>query len=257
MIDDVLLRRIARETSVPLGTIEKDFAIVCALSTLTEDQIKDQLVFKGGTAIKKVYDPDARFSEDLDFCAPSLSNLNLIDVLERLYNSREVETITFLGVVKEFSSPVGKRFRIRFEGPLHFKNSIRIDFSWRNDVILDVKERPIFSSYRDLKPDKIRTLEFTEIIAEKLRVLMTRGYPRDYFDIWCHIDKIQKKDFLRNLTKKKCDLVGYEYAPSKIFEKNSLDLAKSDWEVSLRHLVTLQNSFEEIISELKQKLGFL
>ena len=67
MIDDVSLRRIATEKRVPLGTVEKDFAISCALLAISKSGLKDHLVFKGGTAIKKIYYPEARFSEDMDF----------------------------------------------------------------------------------------------------------------------------------------------------------------------------------------------
>jgi len=36
MIDDVRIRKIAVESGIPVGTIEKDFAITCTLKTISE-----------------------------------------------------------------------------------------------------------------------------------------------------------------------------------------------------------------------------
>ena len=34
---------------------------------IAESELRDKLAFKGGTALKRAYYPDYRFSEDLDF----------------------------------------------------------------------------------------------------------------------------------------------------------------------------------------------
>lgn len=61
------LRRIAGRERIGLGIIERDHAITVALMALSKTSFSDELVFKGGTAIKKIFYPEARFSEDLDF----------------------------------------------------------------------------------------------------------------------------------------------------------------------------------------------
>lgn len=47
--------------------IEKDYVLTWILIGLADSSLKDILAFKGGTALKKVYFPDYRYSEDLDF----------------------------------------------------------------------------------------------------------------------------------------------------------------------------------------------
>ena len=48
--------------------IEKDYALSYVLAGIANQPVlKKTLVFKGGTALKKVYFGDYRFSEDLDF----------------------------------------------------------------------------------------------------------------------------------------------------------------------------------------------
>jgi len=256
LIDDIFLRRIAIEERVPLGTIEKDFAISCALLIISKSRLKDPLVFKGGTAIRKVYRPEARFSEDIDFTVRSIGE-GVISSLKELFSETRVDSITFEGTHEERFSQTGRSLRIPFIGPLRYRNSIRIDLSFRDDLILDVMERPILSKYGDSISSSVYALEFVEIMAEKLRALIERGYPRDYYDVYSHIDKIKDKEFLRELTKRKCHLIDIKYEPSKIFDEEALKRVELAWKTQLEHLLPHYTDFRTIIPELRSKLYFL
>ncbi|MCD6417072.1 MAG: nucleotidyl transferase AbiEii/AbiGii toxin family protein [Planctomycetes bacterium] len=49
-------------------TLERDYVLSWVLARMTRmDALRDTLVFKGGTALKKCYFGQYRFSEDLDF----------------------------------------------------------------------------------------------------------------------------------------------------------------------------------------------
>ena len=63
------LRRLAKSTGFDLATLEKDYALTWLLSGIysKDSKLADVLIFKGGTAIRKVYFPEWRLSEDLDF----------------------------------------------------------------------------------------------------------------------------------------------------------------------------------------------
>jgi predicted nucleotidyltransferase component of viral defense system len=64
------LRDAAREQGVPQEVIEKDYAMSYLLAAIsTEEKLGRSLVLKGGTALKKLFFGDYRFSEDLDFSA--------------------------------------------------------------------------------------------------------------------------------------------------------------------------------------------
>ena len=68
MIRQKEIATIAEQQGVAKTTIDKDWALghfVDAIFSLPE--CRDQLVFKGGTCLKKCYFPNYRFSEDLDF----------------------------------------------------------------------------------------------------------------------------------------------------------------------------------------------
>ena len=64
------LRDEAQRLQVPIEVIERDYALGHVLAaTYERDAIAAALVFKGGTALKKAYFGDYRFSVDLDFSA--------------------------------------------------------------------------------------------------------------------------------------------------------------------------------------------
>ncbi|MCZ7384769.1 MAG: nucleotidyl transferase AbiEii/AbiGii toxin family protein [Candidatus Methanoperedens sp.] len=68
-MDENELRRRARKTGFDVVTLEKDYALTWLLSGIywEDSKLRDLLIFKGGTAIRKIYFPEWRLSEDLDF----------------------------------------------------------------------------------------------------------------------------------------------------------------------------------------------
>jgi len=65
----LLSNRLARKGGrrVPEAVLERDYCLSWFLIGLSHSPLKEILLFKGGTCIKKCYIPDYRFSEDLDF----------------------------------------------------------------------------------------------------------------------------------------------------------------------------------------------
>jgi len=64
------LARIARRHGLGLGRAEHEYVILCVLDGLGRTPLlAEHLVFKGGTALRQLYFPDWRYSEDLDFSA--------------------------------------------------------------------------------------------------------------------------------------------------------------------------------------------
>ena len=62
------IEKLAEEKGVAKSTIDKDWVLghfIDAIFSIPE--CRSNLVFKGGTCLKKCYFPDYRFSEDLDF----------------------------------------------------------------------------------------------------------------------------------------------------------------------------------------------
>lgn len=67
MIQPAEIARLAHRLGLGDKTIEKDYALTWTLLAIAHSPLRDHLAFKGGTALKKAYVPEYRFSEDLDF----------------------------------------------------------------------------------------------------------------------------------------------------------------------------------------------
>ena len=61
MLTEEEIRRIARRKKMSVGLTDKEYVIEWLLKGIYESKIKDRLIFKGGTAIQKVY-----FQRDLE-----------------------------------------------------------------------------------------------------------------------------------------------------------------------------------------------
>ena len=64
------LEEARRDTGLSWEIIEKDYILSWVLAGIaTNKELQNGLIFKGGTALKKCYFGNYRFSEDLDFTA--------------------------------------------------------------------------------------------------------------------------------------------------------------------------------------------
>src|SRR6478672_10317616 len=65
----LLANRLARDGGrrIPESVLERDYCLAWFLAALAESDLRTVLGFKGGTALKRCYFGDYRFSEDLDF----------------------------------------------------------------------------------------------------------------------------------------------------------------------------------------------
>lgn len=68
MIKPGEIQTLANRQKVKAAQVEKDYIITWVLLAIARHHyLKEMLLFKGGTALKKGYFPEYRFSEDLDF----------------------------------------------------------------------------------------------------------------------------------------------------------------------------------------------
>src|SRR6267378_2098201 len=65
----LLSNRLARGGGrrIPEAVLERDYCLAWFLIALSRTPLRERLAFKGGTALKRCYFGDYRFSEDLDF----------------------------------------------------------------------------------------------------------------------------------------------------------------------------------------------
>lgn len=120
----LLSNRLAREGGrrIPESVLERDYCLSWFLAGLSRSPIRNLLIFKGGTAIKKCYFETYRFSEDLDFTlAEAASFETILTELERVYD--EVQKSS--GIVIRFSREDRKNIRTVTRFIWHMKGPCR------------------------------------------------------------------------------------------------------------------------------------
>jgi predicted nucleotidyltransferase component of viral defense system len=216
MISVFEVNRLAGEKGISSGMIEKDYVLSKMLWSFSSlNFLRNYFVFKGGTAIRKFYFQNFRYSEDLDF-----SSIIVPTIEEISFSLKEAKTLLMneFGLVLEDGKPhvvfdqSGRvayiEFTIKYTGPLrkssNVKSSFRLDITCDEMVINPQNTQNYLLEYSDDKEFALRVYSLTEILAEKLRSVLQRGKSRDYYDVWrilkYHQDEISPdavKDFFK------------------------------------------------------------
>lgn len=171
--------------------IEKDYVITWLLYSISESPVADALAFKGGTALKKIYFEDYRFSEDLDFTVLDKADSTLLlKSLERILGKLALE----VGVILRINGERVERRKasltayVDFVGPLQGalgSRDIKLDFTFDEKIVFPLLTRPVLSRYSDSENLKKEILVYSleEVFIEKLCALIGRTEPRDLFDV--------------------------------------------------------------------------
>jgi predicted nucleotidyltransferase component of viral defense system len=178
---------------IPESVLERDYCLAWLLSSLAESDLRGKLGFKGGTALKRCYFGDYRFSEDLDFTlleATPFEDLRL--GLEPVYASvREASGIEFAFDREDRHSHANSHtFYLRYIGPLPAGGGVKVDITIREQLVFPLEARPVLRAHEefaDLPEGRIvQAYSLTEIATEKVVALAdsARNEPRDLYDLW-------------------------------------------------------------------------
>jgi len=182
--------RMAHRLSLGDKTIEQDYVLTWMLLAIANSALRDRLAFKGGTAIKKIYAPDYRFSEDLDFTLiDDIPNETLIAEIERLFPWLRREVNITLAVRRVETHKSGNpAIYVNYVGPLRGDLNSRFfktDFTRDEMLLFPLVEAPLQTPYSDCqdRTETILVYSMEEILVEKLCALLGRTEPRDLYDI--------------------------------------------------------------------------
>jgi len=190
MIPAAELAKLAHRLGVGDRVIEKDYVLSWLLVAVAESDLRHALVFKGGTALKRCYYPDYRFSEDLDFSLTAeLSHDDLAAAFEALYPwlARRVN-LTLAPRAAEPSVSGGTTLLINYVGPLSARlgsRHLKVDLTRGELLLYPAAERTLLASYTDFPVGMtLPTYALEEILVEKLCALIGRTEPRDLYDVY-------------------------------------------------------------------------
>ncbi len=232
------LKIIANEKEFNIVVLEKDYVITYALFLLKDIE---NIYFKGGTALNKIFLNHERLSEDLDFTI----NGSIADVERKIKDKLKgtiFEKITHDKRVDNFVRLV-LHYKL-----FHEKDTIFLDINSRAKIYLQPKKYKVKHLYTDIPQFSIRTLDIRELIAEKMTALVLRYAPRDYYDIYNIIEKKLPIDM--RLIKKKFKDNDKKYDVERIFKRGYRIYNK--WESDLLPLTSTKPDFKEVMETIAE-----
>ena len=171
--------------------IEKDYVITWLLLGISDSVLKNILAFKGGTALKKTYFEDYRFSEDLDFTVLGDHEVDrLLELLLEVFgNLNDEVALVFRTDDRKMEVRADSlSLYVDFVGPLQGalgSRNIKLDFTYGEELVYPLKQRVVSAHYSDCddigRSLKVYSLE--EVLVEKLCALIGRTEPRDLYDV--------------------------------------------------------------------------
>ncbi len=195
MIKPAEISKIANKESVRPQQIEKDYINSWILwGIYNNDLLRDALIFKGGTCIKKVHIEEYRYSEDLDFTMnpeleQQISNDELYAAFDEVFNAIKEAANIDLYIPedsKEVHESGGIKFFINYVGPLGGRGDhIKTDISKGEKLEFEVEQLKLLNRYSDLAEEDeviVQCYGLEEIVIEKMAALMGRTIPRDLYD---------------------------------------------------------------------------
>lgn len=170
-------RAIASQNGLPLQFVVKEFQLMDVLGQITEwvHANQETLVFKGGTALSKVYfDKEQRFSEDLDFD----SEKDAVPLCKRLARGLRGYTIEEFRKVRSTC-----QFYCVFQSPLGNRDHVRVDIANKSiHTSQSLQLKPAVSKFTNMSVSGFKVYAFEDLLARKMNALCSRREGKDFYD---------------------------------------------------------------------------
>ncbi|OGT38340.1 MAG: hypothetical protein A3F11_05810 [Gammaproteobacteria bacterium RIFCSPHIGHO2_12_FULL_37_14] len=237
--------------------VEQDLIISRALISLYErPKIKNSLVFRGGTALHKLYiKPPARYSEDIDLV--QIVSEPIGKILDEIRSA-----LAWLGEPGRKLTERSAKLLYRYTACDNSKRKLKVE--------INTTEHYHFSDLIDLDFTvsnswysgnfKLRTYQLNELIGTKMRALYQRRKGRDLFDLWVVLknDLIDPQEVVK-IYLSHCEKEGL-IVTRALFEKSmSEKIRNQDFKADISNLLSADQewSLAEAHEMVQEKLIFL
>ncbi len=272
-----LIRSVTQNKKVQQYIVEKDYALSYLLAAINDtDGLGENLVLKGGTALKKLYFADYRFSEDLDYSTRVMGPIKQIDALMETVVHRMAELLNERGPFLVVLEPLilklphpgeQKAYLVRVQFPEQRQPlcRLKVEITVDEPILLPTENRTVLHGFTEDFNAQISVYSLLEITAEKLRALLQskarlheRGWGasrvcRDYYDLWNLLQVRGLKSLnLIPLLAQKCTAreVSYE-SPSDFISEDLLAVASAEWAQQLLPFVPDAPSAAELLPKVQ------
>ena len=242
MISKGFIKELTEKQQTLMSNIVREYIQHLFLSYLYQKKFSEYILFKGGTALKIIYN-SPRFSEDLDFSGFNI-NFKRVEslVLETVV---DIERTKISTKIEESKSTTGGYLGIFLFELFEYKIPLQIEVSLRRTK-KKAKEEIILIDNDYIPPYSLISLSCSQLVEEKIKALLDRGRPRDFFDIYF---------LLRSnipIDKKNLNL----YPVLKKLENTTIDFKKELKMLLPKSYHMLLKDFKEILKREVKKYGF-
>ncbi|NOR22459.1 MAG: hypothetical protein GQ476_07235 [Candidatus Aminicenantes bacterium] len=260
------VQRIAGALGLEPRVIDHDYVLGCYLCFLgAQSTVQKKWLFKGGTALRKCYFEEYRFSDDLDFTVLGVISVeNLRNVLgsaniamQNAIGIRTDEREIVVDIIEDDYGKESYEARIYYFGPWNYggsPRSIRIHTNREESLVFPTNMLSVFHQYSDRGELPLATIQvycLEEMMAEKLRAFSgqrKQAIPHDIFDLYHLSRNVDNVEKVVEAFPQKCQAKGISL--------DSIDLDKviarkseygNNWRQGLEYLIptNLKVSFEE------------
>jgi len=272
-----LIRSVTQKTKVQQYIVEKDYALSYLLAAIdSTDGLGDNMVLKGGTALKKLYFADYRFSEDLDYSTRVMKPIKQIDSLMETIVHSMGEMLNERGPFQVALEPLllkqphpgdQKAYLVRVQFPQQRQAlcRLKVDITVDEPILTPVEIRPVLHGFAEDMDVHIPVYSLAEITVEKLRALLQskarlheRGWGasrvcRDYYDLWnlLQVPGLKSPDLIP-LLNQKCVIRDVAYtSPDDFVSEDLLSVARNEWAQQLLPFVPDAPSAAELLPQVQ------
>jgi predicted nucleotidyltransferase component of viral defense system len=272
MISATELRRLAGAWNADVTVVERDYVLSWVLAGLYRPAVlAERLVFKGGTALRKCYFPDYRFSADLDFTLraslPSQELRSEIEVGCQVITEEsglELVPVDFR-TLRDVPGEEAHQGRIEYTGPLGRwggdQPRVKLDLTIYETLVLPPEQRPVHHPYSDAVALNLIVPAYAleEMLAEKLRAMLRRARARDLYDVWQLFTRYTSAldwERARVVLEEKARYKGFTFDSVAAFlTPENRQTWASSWEASLRRQVSIVAEYDQVVAEVERALA--
>jgi uncharacterized protein len=273
------LQEARKSLGVPWDVLERDYLLSWVLAGIGQvPALSETLVFKGGTALKKCYFGNYRFSEDLDF-----STIGEVPTGSALEYAVKEACVTAASLLDEYAPveigcerylekephPGGQEeftIRARFPWQREPLTRVMVEITVDEEVLVDPVEKEVMHGYEEALNARVLVYSLEEIVAEKLRAILqhgkllrdrgwSRSRARDYYDLWRLLTEQTSPQALQGMGKllgSKCAARSVSFSsPDDFFDPTTIGHVEQTWERWLGPLVSDLPDCQRVVAELR------
>ncbi|MGI0135157.1 MAG: nucleotidyl transferase AbiEii/AbiGii toxin family protein [Candidatus Micrarchaeaceae archaeon] len=194
IVDEGVCRLLAAREGLPMDFVAKEFYLMQLLKGLSDLGALDSMIFKGGTALNKIYIKEGyRFSEDLDFDFTGKSWPELFKVVTTKISG--FEALEARRIIGDRVAQVDFLYKTEWGK----KDRVRLDVNTRpyTKTVDPIQMREAMPQFTGSGVSSVQVYGIDDLLSRKMSALKDRAEGKDIFDVSNALGLADKKKLLK------------------------------------------------------------